>query len=267
MIKVALVWSEDWSLVKGLFFLNRYGSLLGTLFALFFQIAVQGATFKLCKTGVFTQGLVFLLNLSWSETILFMRVYALSNLDRRLGTFLAIFWAGIFTALIVNFARTIAVIEFIEGPPGYTCLPKPMKEEIYLILPFLLVLVEQTVVMVLCIFFGFRTLWLAHSRLLRTFAQDGTYYFIALSAMSIANVALALAFPGGSKNYLGPLQGAVQSTLASRLVLHLRTQAKANLLDSFMAPTLPESHDVTFCVARAKLEDEEELQSSPWTPL
>ncbi|KAH6909285.1 hypothetical protein BKA70DRAFT_231487 [Coprinopsis sp. MPI-PUGE-AT-0042] len=262
-LEVTLVWSENWSLVKGLFFLNRYGTLLGTLFALFFEIATQRLTFKLCRIGVFTQGLVLLLNLTWSETILFMRVYALSKLDRRFGTFLAIFWAGIFTALIVNYARTVVVIEFIEGPPGHVCLAKPIKQGMYLSLPFFLVLGEQTVVMALCIFFGFRSLWSAHNRLLRTFSRDGTYYFIALSAMSIGNVALILAFPGRFQNYLGPLQGAVQSALASRLVLHLRTQAKATLLDSFMVSTLPESHNVTFYVARAKLEAEEERQNFP----
>ncbi|KAH6893793.1 hypothetical protein BKA70DRAFT_1440125 [Coprinopsis sp. MPI-PUGE-AT-0042] len=71
-------------------------------------------------------------------------------------------------------------------------------------LPFFLILAEQAVVMVLCIYYGLNKHWSAYSRLVRTFSRDGTYYFIAISLMSVANVAFNLTFPGKFQHYFGP---------------------------------------------------------------
>ncbi|KAH6902488.1 hypothetical protein BKA70DRAFT_1435216 [Coprinopsis sp. MPI-PUGE-AT-0042] len=165
-------------------------------------------------------------NLGVSETLLFMRVYALSGSNRYMGAFLAILWTGIFCGLMVNVYQTTKVLEFLEFPfRDHACLAKPVASQLCLGLPFFLILAEQAVVMVLCIYYGLNKHWSAYSRLIRTFSRDGTYYFIAISLMSVANVAFNLTFPGKFQHYFGPPQGVVQSALASRLVLHLRQRA------------------------------------------
>ncbi|KAH6896157.1 hypothetical protein BKA70DRAFT_1438874 [Coprinopsis sp. MPI-PUGE-AT-0042] len=229
--EVALVWPDKWTLLKGLYVLNRYGALVGVVFGLMFEVGTKNATFVLCKTSVYFQGLVLLLNLAWSETILFMRVYALSRQNPYIGLFLAAFWTcfrlikGIFTALMVNFVRVVNVLVLLDHPfPGHACLPIPVVNKVLRTLPFFLILSEQIVVMALCVYFRLGDLASSRSRLSRTFSRDGLYYFFAISyeVMSIANVGFSLAFLDKYDHYLGPPQSVVQSALATRLVLHLR---------------------------------------------
>ncbi|KAH6911030.1 hypothetical protein BKA70DRAFT_1423781 [Coprinopsis sp. MPI-PUGE-AT-0042] len=237
--EVALVWPDKWTLLKGLYVLNRYAALVGVVFGLMFEVGTKNATFVLCKTSVYFQGLVLLLNLAWSETILFMRVYALSRQNPYIGLFLAAFWTyhhfrlikGIFTALMVNFARVVNILVLLDHPfPGHACLPIPVNNRVLRTLPFFLILSEQIVVMALCIYFRLGDLASSRSRLARAFSRDGLYYFFAISLMSIANVGFSLAFllyipplfQDKYDHYLGPPQSVVQSALATRLVLHLR---------------------------------------------
>ncbi|KAH6902487.1 hypothetical protein BKA70DRAFT_1520916 [Coprinopsis sp. MPI-PUGE-AT-0042] len=225
-IQVELIWPDRWNLMKILFILNRYGSLVATLFAYTLEAATKSTSFRLCRAGVISQGMVIGLNLSWSETLLFMRVYALSGSNRYVGAFLCTLWTGIFCGITINFYYTTKVVEFLEFPwPGQACLAKPIANTLRLGFPFFVILAEQAVVMVLCIYYGLNKHWSSRSRLARTFSRDGTYYFIAISIMSVANVAFNLAFPGKFQHYFGPAQGVVQSALASRLVLHLRQKA------------------------------------------
>ncbi|KAH6893792.1 hypothetical protein BKA70DRAFT_1233126 [Coprinopsis sp. MPI-PUGE-AT-0042] len=217
-LEVGLIWPDQWSLMKSLFILNRYGVLVATLFAyILLTQAVEATTkstsFRLCRIGVFAQG-----------ALLFMRVYALSGSNRYMGAFLAILWTGIFCGLMVNVYQTTKVLEFLEFPfRDHACLAKPVASQLCLGLPFFLILAEQAVVMVLCIYYGLNKHWSAYSRLIRTFSRDGTYYFIAISralfllqvdsqitaepcpttVMSVANVAFNLTFPCSSCSLWG----------------------------------------------------------------
>ncbi|KAH6896165.1 hypothetical protein BKA70DRAFT_1269225 [Coprinopsis sp. MPI-PUGE-AT-0042] len=221
--EVALVWPDKWSLLKGLYMLNRYGALIGTVFSLMFEVGTKNSTFTLCKAGYYFQGAVLILNLAWSETILFMRVYALSRQNRYVGIFLAVTWTGIFAALVVNFLRGAFIFVFVDHPlPGYACLPTPIASKLLRTLPYFLILSEQILVICMCIYFRLGEFAGSKSRLARTFSRDGLYYFFAISLMSIANVSFSMAFLNKYDHYLGPPQGVVMSVLATRLVLHLR---------------------------------------------
>ncbi|KAH6893794.1 hypothetical protein BKA70DRAFT_1440126 [Coprinopsis sp. MPI-PUGE-AT-0042] len=221
-LEVELIWPDQWNLMKILFILNRYGSLVATLFAYTLEAATKSTSFRLCRAGVISQGsqcaskteilqltafklVVIGLNLSWSETLLFMRVYALSGSNRYVGAFLCTLWTGIFCGITINFYYTTKVVEFLEFPwPGQACLAKPIANTLRLGFPFFVILAEQAVVMVLCIYYGLNKHWSSRSRLARTFSRDGTYYFIAISIMSVANVTFNLAFPGKFQHYFGP---------------------------------------------------------------
>lgn len=221
--EIEFLWPDKWNLLKILYTINRYGTLTGTLFGLLFEGGSTNASFSLCRAGIYLQGLVITLVLAWSETILFMRVYALSRQNRYVGAFLVLFWLGIFSGLMTTFGRVVSVLEFLDRPlPGHACLPAVLPDKIGRLLPFILVLFEQIVVMAMCIYFRLNVFLSSRNRLARTFARDGLYYFFAISLMSVANVAFSLAFLEKFDHYLGPPQAVIQSALASRLVLHLR---------------------------------------------
>ncbi|KAH6902710.1 hypothetical protein BKA70DRAFT_1434313 [Coprinopsis sp. MPI-PUGE-AT-0042] len=93
---------------------------------------------------------------------------------------------------------------------------------------FLLYSVVAT--MVLCIYFGVRMFWSSRqSPLIKIFYRDGTFYFVVLALMSVANGVAAVFLPAGYRFILAPPQAVLHSTLSIRMVLHLRQQARCEM--------------------------------------
>ncbi|KAG2019688.1 hypothetical protein CC2G_005103 [Coprinopsis cinerea AmutBmut pab1-1] len=218
--EVSLVWPDRWSAMKVTFLLNRYIPPLSIVAAVAFEFASLHTSEK-----------------SWfCHTKRCCPLYDSSLGSRLTAAFLILFWLSIHISVFGNWLKAADIYEFISNPiEGVYCLPKPIETTIFLCLPFLLILLEQLVVMLLCLYFGLSKFWFSKNRLTRTFSRDGAYYFIVFSIVSIFNVVFSIIFRGQKHHYLSTLQGVIHTILSNQLVLHLRKKAREDISISLRA--------------------------------
>ncbi|TFK22974.1 hypothetical protein FA15DRAFT_705889 [Coprinopsis marcescibilis] len=235
-LEVELVWPSEWSLVKFLYFTNRMMPFIAIPFSLLYNMAPTPSpsfcksVFLVCCIGIWSCIII-------SEAVLYIRLYALAGRGRKMRWFLICnAFCGIKVAFTGGFLLTILYVtsgswngsQSSKVVPG--CFGNMSGQGHLLLVAYLLILYSGLMTMAFCVYFGLKVYWKSKpSPLIRIFYRDGTFYFVALAVMSIANGAAALFLPSRFRFLLTPPQAVMHSTLAIRMILHLREESRQEL--------------------------------------
>lgn len=221
--EVSLIWPGKWNLGKILYLASRYLAfveLIGPapLFILSPDLSV-GACQRIFAAGA----ALSVIEVTVSEAILFLRVYALGGTDRKLGAFLLALYLGIHGAVYACLYKFLNSIVYMPSPfPNLvSCLPIRANNHMLSVV-FILLLVSELVILAITFWLCFTKHKSTNSPLVATFSRDGLSYFVLLSAVSTGNIVCNLVAPTGYIYLLSIPQMVLHSTLSTRMVLHVR---------------------------------------------
>ncbi|KAJ8693128.1 hypothetical protein PTI98_010370 [Pleurotus ostreatus] len=189
---------QRWSLIRILFFINRYTPFVDITFSLYNVLlpTEQGCTFM----NKFS-GWSFCLSIALSEVILTMRTWSLWKGWRwscvALVAFYLSCWIPIGVLLDIFFAH--AEVYAIRLPGYATCLVIPGNKSLYIC--WTLLLAYDTGTLALMIVAGTRSYTQLYGRLrgssalLRTIYRDGITYYIALFILALMNIVTVAMLP------------------------------------------------------------------------
>lgn len=231
-LEVTHIWSAKWSLMKGLYFANRFLPFVFLPISVLYDV-VPSPSPSGCKALVATPVFGLVVCIMLSEVMLYVRLYAISGRKRWLRIFLTV------NGLTLAITSTTLLSFFIAlgswGPspfPGISgCVQRSSSGMILVAIGFCVLLYSGLVAMCLSVYFGIKVYWASRktNRLIRVFYEDGTYYFISLAVMALINVVGALCLPTRFQTLVGPPQAVLHSVMATRMALRLRDQAKGDV--------------------------------------
>ncbi|KAH6916239.1 hypothetical protein BKA70DRAFT_1255100 [Coprinopsis sp. MPI-PUGE-AT-0042] len=227
--EVALIWPSKWSLVKFFYFANRLLPLFVLPFGIAYStVAQSNATPVVCAFIFGNAGIGAALCMCISEVILYLRLYALSGRQRWVKNFI------VANGILIFVVCGGALSTYTGGPsqfPGFFgCFGKPNTNAPFIMVAYLTILYSGLMTVVLCAYFGTRRYWQSReSRLVVLFYRDSMQYFVVLAAMSITNLAALLTLPPGFKFVVAHPQAMMHSVLATRMVLHLKGEARVGM--------------------------------------
>ncbi|KAF6761342.1 hypothetical protein DFP72DRAFT_1090434 [Ephemerocybe angulata] len=188
--EVRLMWPTPLSSVKVLFFFARYYILLHVGLSAIYHLR-QGLTPGECTrefTQLFVSSSITVLS---AEAILYMRVYALSGMNKRLVAYLGIQYL-ILHGFALGFTTKILVsVRFGSSPiSNLPCIPIYTDHSAAeIVLSFSLASTIAT--MAIMVYIARRRYRDFESSLISLFYRDGILYFICLSTLACANIVSA----------------------------------------------------------------------------
>ncbi|TFK20125.1 hypothetical protein FA15DRAFT_708368 [Coprinopsis marcescibilis] len=230
------IWGErKWTPVKVTYVIGRYLGLIDYPLAFIYH-HMLGLTPTQCNILFDIAGCSALTGATFGEILMFLRVYILSGCSKIVGWYLTIHFSVL---LLVIFACAIVYLKSLVYSPSpfptlIACYMSHSNRR-YLSVMYGVVLVHQITVMFLSLWFGLRNFRHSRNPLLLILYRDGTLYFIILSAVSIANVAVVIAGPFEYQTLFLTAQRALHSTLSTRIILKMREMARRDLVFRSMA--------------------------------
>ncbi|KAJ7132938.1 hypothetical protein C8R46DRAFT_1362386 [Mycena filopes] len=218
-LEVSLIWPSKWSAAKILYLSSRYTPFFDVPLELYY---LSGRlSFKRCAqvNTAIVCGTIF--GLATSEAIFVLRTYALSGRRRKvLIIFGTMYLVSITTVVVVLgiFLRAQEYSAFPLGLPGCNITGGPL---ILAGLAFILLLLNETVLMSYTIWIGLKLYRRSHSPLVETLYRDGITYFMLIFLSSVANVALLVAAPDELSQLLNTFIRVLHSVLSARVLLHI----------------------------------------------
>ncbi|KAH6908019.1 hypothetical protein BKA70DRAFT_289830 [Coprinopsis sp. MPI-PUGE-AT-0042] len=228
--EATLVWPSQWSLVKFLYIANKVAPFLIVPWQIVVNV-LSNPTPLQCKVAFAIPCLGMATSIIISEAMLYVRLYALSGCRRWAKVFLSL------NAVVITLVSHIVLAFFIargswtrtryEGFRG--CTTESAKGS-FVLLSYSLLLYSGLAAMTLSVYFGLRVFWTSRqSPLVKILYRDGTFYFIMLAVLAVANGVASLLLPPGYQFVLGPVQAVAHSVLSARMVLRLRQQARDDM--------------------------------------
>ncbi|KAJ7057173.1 hypothetical protein C8F01DRAFT_1153666 [Mycena amicta] len=220
--EISLMWTSRWSVSKALYFMSRYSPAFDVPILLYYSM-VSDLSFKQCARlqAASSWGTVF--GLGVAEAILVLRTYALSGRKRSVLVFFTGLWLiGISTSivLLVLFEKSVAY-----GPPPSSLIPGCyliQGDVIYAGLSFIIVLINDTIIMVYTLWIGLKNYRHTRNPLIVTLYRDGITYYVFLCGISALNVATLLQAPSVIAQLFNTFLRVVHSILSTRILLHVR---------------------------------------------
>ncbi|KAG7085761.1 hypothetical protein E1B28_003302 [Marasmius oreades] len=210
--ELAYVWSRPWSLGSIMFLFNRYLPFVDTFLYLGMRFGPLSAQQCLHTTNA-TLWLMYI-GVVLSELILMLRTYALWERSRRILLVLSL------TVLLLLIPGTVIVYKetrtfrFEESSTTIGCKPNATSNIGFV--AYVLLLVNETIVVGLTIVKGYQHLHRTNSQWVLQMYQDGILFYIYLLTLSIGNILSTLVNPGMGP-WLVSLQRILHSLLANRV--------------------------------------------------
>ncbi|KAF7369355.1 hypothetical protein MVEN_00264100 [Mycena venus] len=231
-LEASLIWPTRMSFSKTLFILARYTPFFDVPVGLYYllrpNIAVDDCfNINVASTSMSVFGIAI------GELILIVRTYALSGRDRTVLAVLSLIYmiAALATVILIGlFLRSMTF-----GPPLLAAIPGCNETSGKFILVgvcFILVLVNETVLMSYTLWLGYRKYRHFHSPFIMTLYRDGITYFVFLFLGSAANFTILLAGEGELQELLNKFLRIMHSVLCSRVLLNLRDVERKRVEES-----------------------------------
>ncbi|KAF6761320.1 hypothetical protein DFP72DRAFT_880722 [Ephemerocybe angulata] len=226
--EVRLMWPIPLSSVKVLFFVARYYTLLHLGLSAMYHLR-SGLTPGECTRAFVQLFISSSMAVLSAEVILYMRVYALSGMNKRLMAYLAIQYL-ILHGFALRFTTKILVsVRFEPSPiPNLPCIPIYIDRSAAGIV-FCLSLASTIAIMAIMVYISRRQYRDFESSLISLFFRDGVLYFICLSTLTCANIVSSNVAPPPYKFITLEPQVLSHSILATRMLMHLRGWAERDL--------------------------------------
>ncbi|KAJ7846071.1 hypothetical protein B0H14DRAFT_2773295 [Mycena olivaceomarginata] len=199
-VEVTHMWTSKWSLSKVLFFCTRYSPAFDVPVLMYYSIA-SNLSAEHCSQlhAASSWGTVF--GMAVAEGILVLRTYALSGRRRGVLIFFTTIWAsGVLASIVLlNFFLRSATY----GPPPSPVIPGCNLTDgnaIFAGMPFVIVLFNDTVIMLYTLWIGIRNYRHSRNPLILALYRDGITYYLFLCFISAINVATLLQAPVCTSN-------------------------------------------------------------------
>ncbi|KAF9067004.1 hypothetical protein BDP27DRAFT_945413 [Rhodocollybia butyracea] len=227
-VELDVVWSEKLRLLNVLYIIQRYMPFIDTIGIMLLQTVTFAKPIEVntCRTLYNTGGWMYIIGISLTEIILAMRTWALWGKDNRLAVGLTIFFGGcwISKSYIVHLFLDSQI--YIPSPtPQIGCVI--LGGEPILFWCWAILMVYEAVILILMLIPGlayFRSgNW---SALTTAVYRDGITYYLFLFGLSVTNLLTVLLLPHNLQNLFISYQRVMQTVLTSRVILHMRSQAR-----------------------------------------
>ncbi|TFK28553.1 hypothetical protein FA15DRAFT_42915 [Coprinopsis marcescibilis] len=182
----------------------------------------MGSTLRGCEIIFGASAVLVVINMMVAEAIMFIRLYAISGLSKRMGIWLVCQFLGVHVSVLVLFSLFVKSVVFavspLRGIPG--CLPRRFDSS-KLVTVFGLVVASQLAIMLMSTWIGFRKYRASASPILVVFYRDGLFYFVSLAVVTVGNILFDSFGPPELSFMLALPQGVLHSVFSCRLVLHM----------------------------------------------
>lgn len=227
-LEYSLVWKAKWNLTKVVYLLARYLPFIDTSLVMYHQLgfALSKAT---CQRVFEATAFMFGLGMAIVELVFTLRTWAVWSKSTK-------FTWGLFSAFAAVWSAILIILGFYIKSLTHQASPVPrlvgcvvLVSSPILSVGFVLLMVYDACLLILMIVRGvaaFRSG--GDSHLMRVVYSDGIIYYIYVFALSLLNVLVIVKLPSDYETLLLMLERVVHSTLACRVVLHIRQQASSD---------------------------------------
>lgn len=240
--EVDYIWSSRWNIVKVLFLFIRYTTVIDTVLALRGRVQVQRPNDR-CNDHFATFNTIFSgFGISFAQLILMTWTYSLYGKSRRILAIFGLSWllAGALSGwAAVQWMRSTSSSLSSSDTSGIYCFLPGANNSLALYC-YGALLAAQSVVVILTIWKSYRIADVGGVRSIRVFKQCGTFFYIAIWAISFATVLLLLMTPQ-SVLQLDTLFRVMHTVLGCRLVMHVRAAAFRRKCDDTIHSKLTDS--------------------------
>ncbi|KAJ7242102.1 hypothetical protein C8J57DRAFT_72058 [Mycena rebaudengoi] len=221
-LEVSLMWSSRWSTSKVLYFMSRYTPFFDVPVLLYYS-TVPNISAKLCSQLYEGVSWGTIVGVAVAEAILVVRTYALSGRKRGVLLVFTSFWASALTTTIVLLVLFLRGVSY--GPPPIPGLPGcyfAAGNVVFVAIPFVLVLLNETAIMGYTLWLGVKTYRHSNNPFVAILFHDGISYYVFLCIISAINLAIMLAAPRSLAQLFNTFLRVMHSVLSTRVILHVR---------------------------------------------
>lgn len=225
--EVRLMWPVPLSPPKALFFATRYYTLVHSVFSSLYYHP-GGRSAGQCKRTFVRYMLSACVLVFLSEAILFFRIWAFSERNKKLSVYLLFHFITVNSAALAIMIKLLLAQGYTPNPlpiPRMMCMPTVVNERL-LGVTFSFALFCVVTIMVVMVGVGLWKYRNFHSTLCTLFYRDGMVYFLCLSRLASTNIALTFLGPPALRFLLLEPQILAHAMLSTRLLLHLRKWAE-----------------------------------------
>ncbi|KAH6902492.1 hypothetical protein BKA70DRAFT_1113107 [Coprinopsis sp. MPI-PUGE-AT-0042] len=216
---------SHWSLVKILFYVTRYLPFVDLPLTIVFN-EVRGLSPGACH-GIFGTSNVLCVSATCiAEGLMFMRAHALSKQSTVVRRYLMVHYAASAIRLPLSLTAPLRQLHPpsrlpVNSPAFLTHTSKPPLGH------FALVFINQLTITTLSFYFVLTNFSESRGPLIQLLCRDGVYYFLLMSSITIANFVMSLKAPVEYKYILAMPQRILHATVATRMVLRMRSSARS----------------------------------------
>ncbi|KAJ7726574.1 hypothetical protein DFH07DRAFT_852729, partial [Mycena maculata] len=239
-LEVSLIWPSKWSLTKILYFLSRYMPFIDVPVNIYYLTPSVSLPHCAQLNTAIATGNVF--GIAVAEAIFVLRTYALSGRRRKVlfifGTLysLCVVAAG---TMVGSFLRNMIYSPPPPGIPGCNLTGGPF---ILVGLSFIIVLLNETALMIYTLWIWYKTYRHTESPILATLYRDGISYYVFICLGSAANVAILIAAQPELRELLNTFLRVLHSILSTRALLNVREIENKRLEMSLQVDTGTDIH-------------------------
>jgi len=220
-LEVSLVWRSQWSISKILFMCSRYPAFIDVPLVLWYELA-PNPDIKNCFPIYASSSWGTFFGIASAEAILILRTYALMGCNSRALTVFVISYVAIVITTVVVLSLFLQSLKF-GAPPLQTVAGCHLVDgSIILVVCFILVLLNETVLMVCTLWVGVKRFRHSYNPLIKTLYRDGISYFVLLFLISAGNLAVLIWGPIELVDLFNTFLRVMHSVLSTRIVLHVR---------------------------------------------
>ncbi|KAF9465762.1 hypothetical protein BDZ94DRAFT_302624 [Collybia nuda] len=224
-LEVTHIWKSNWSTIKVAFLVARYLPFVDVPLILTYSL-YSGLTFRDCYIVTSAASWSSLVGVGAAEVILLLRTYALWDRSKQLLIFLVLLFIGVFVVGGVSTEIFLRSIQYAPLPFPFMrgCFPIAASKLLYV--DFVVALVDETVIMLLTLYVGFKRYRHSRSRLVTVLYRDGVLYFMCLFMITFSYAVVLIASPPEYIDLLNTPHRVLHSILGARIVLQVREIAQ-----------------------------------------
>ncbi|KAJ7638140.1 hypothetical protein B0H17DRAFT_1339435 [Mycena rosella] len=220
-ILVSLVWGTRWNFSKIFYMCARYPPFIDVPLVLWYALT-PNIDIKICFPIYAAASWGTFFGIATAEAILVLRTYALMGCNSRFLTVFVIQYVAIACTTIVVLTLFLKSLKF-GAPPLPTVVGCQLVDgSLILVVAFILVLLNETILMVCTLWVGVKRFRHTSNPLIKTLYRDGISYFVLLFLISAGNLAVLIWGPLELVDLLNTFLRVMHSVLSTRIVLHVR---------------------------------------------
>ncbi|KAJ6612284.1 hypothetical protein B0H10DRAFT_2053097 [Mycena sp. CBHHK59/15] len=237
-LEVSLVWGSKWSLSRILFACARYPPFIDVPLVLWYSLT-PNINIHDCLPIYSASSWGTFFGIAMAEAILLLRTHALMGRKPLVLILLGLQYVIIAGTTVVVLTLFLKSLKF--GPPPLPSVVgcHAVDGSIILVVAFILVLFNETVLMVCTLWVGITSFRHSHNLFIKTLYRDGITYFIFLFVLSAGNLGVLIWGPVELVDLFNTFLRVMHSVLSTRVILHVREAGRKRLtstIDSLADP-------------------------------